>query len=440
MLLLQLAGCKKFLDEKPNKKLVVPSALSDLRAILDYSPWLLLDASGDEISADNYYLSQADYNAMPLQGQRLIYTWAPDNIYDVNDNDWSREYRKVFLCNTVLEALKNIPATAATQQEWNNLKGEALMIRGKCILQLAQIFTLAFDSSTAASTPGLPLRLNDDFNEQSVRSNLFDTYSQIINDLKESVPLLPLSPAHVTNPSRPAAYAYLARTYLAMGNHAKAGMYADSSLMLKNTLINYNTLSTTATFPFAQFNQEQLFHGVTGPRHLANTRAKVDTLLYSQYDAKDCRKTIFFRINSNGTIAFKGSYAGNSGSLFSGIATDEMYLTSAESYARAGNIEKALARLDSLLIKRYKTGQFTPSVAATPDEALSKILVERRKELVFRFIRWMDIKRLNKQGAGIILKRQINNQEVVLPPNDLRYALPIPETIIRISGITQNPR
>lgn len=314
------------------------------------------------------------------------------------------------------------------------------MVRGKCFLQLAQIFTVAFDSATAGNTLGLPLRLNDDFNEQSVRATLRDTYLQIITDLAQSIPLLPVTPIHVTNPSRPAAYAYLARAHLAMRSYAKAGLYADSSLALKNTLMNFNSLSATTTFPIAQFNQEQLFHGVSGPRHLAISRAKVDTALYSQYDAKDCRKTIFFRVNSNGSIAFKGSYAGNSGSLFSGIATDEMYLTSAESHARSGNIQMALQRLDSLLIKRYKTGQFIPSTASTAAEALSKILIERRKELIFRFVRWMDIKRLNREGAGITGRRLMNNQEYLLPPNDPRYALPIPEAVIRISGIIQNPR
>jgi len=57
-----------------------------------------------------------------------------------------------------------------------------------------------------------------------------------------------------------------------------------------------------------------------------------------------------------------------------------------------------------------------------------------------RDLRWMDIKRLNKEGANISLRRTVNGITYSLQPNDNKFALPLPETIIRISGMTQNPR
>ena len=57
-----------------------------------------------------------------------------------------------------------------------------------------------------------------------------------------------------------------------------------------------------------------------------------------------------------------------------------------------------------------------------------------------RGLRFMDIKRLNVVGAEIIMKRLINGEEIILPPNDLRYALAIPEDVIALSRIVQNPR
>jgi hypothetical protein len=73
-------------------------------------------------------------------------------------------------------------------------------------------------------------------------------------------------------------------------------------------------------------------------------------------------------------------------------------------------------------------------------EALNIILIERRKELLMRGLRWMDIKRLNKEDAGIVMKRTINGQTYTLLPNDLRYSFPIPEDVISLSGMQQNPR
>jgi hypothetical protein len=50
---------------------------------------------------------------------------------------------------------------------------------------------------------------------------------------------------------------------------------------------------------------------------------------------------------------------------------------------------------------------YIPITAGSSDEASQLILQERRKELLFRGLRWIDIKRLNKEGAGIVLKRKV---------------------------------
>jgi hypothetical protein len=57
-----------------------------------------------------------------------------------------------------------------------------------------------------------------------------------------------------------------------------------------------------------------------------------------------------------------------------------------------------------------------------------------------RGLRWMDIKRLNKDGAKITLTRNVEGNTYTLPPNDLRYALPIPEEVISLTGMPQNIR
>lgn len=73
-------------------------------------------------------------------------------------------------------------------------------------------------------------------------------------------------------------------------------------------------------------------------------------------------------------------------------------------------------------------------------EALNIILKERRKELLIRGLRWSDLKRYNRGGANITLTRTVNGQTYTLSPNDLRYAVAIPEDIITLTGMPQNPR
>jgi hypothetical protein len=121
-----------------------------------------------------------------------------------------------------------------------------------------------------------------------------------------------------------------------------------------------------------------------------------------------------------------------------GLATDEMYLIRAETYARKGDKTSALADLNTLLAKRYN-GTFVQVTAVDANAALIRILLERRKELLLRGIRWIEIKRLNKEGANIIPKRKIGTLVFTLQPNANYYALPLPVDIIQLAGIPQNP-
>ncbi|RYF12213.1 MAG: RagB/SusD family nutrient uptake outer membrane protein, partial [Flavobacteriales bacterium] len=105
-----------------------------------------------------------------------------------------------------------------------------------------------------------------------------------------------------------------------------------------------------------------------------------------------------------------------------------------------GDKDNALSALNSLLIKRFKTNTFIPYVAATANDALQMVLQERRKELVYRGLRWTDVRRLNKLGANITMKREINGETYQLKPNELKFALAIPADIINMTGMVQNYR
>ncbi len=68
------------------------------------------------------------------------------------------------------------------------------------------------------------------------------------------------------------------------------------------------------------------------------------------------------------------------------------------------------------------------------------ILTERRKELLFRALRWTDLRRLNKEAEfRDTLYRFINGKKYQLLPGSDRYTLQIDRNTISISGIQQNP-
>jgi tetratricopeptide (TPR) repeat protein len=283
--------------------------------------------------------------------------------------------------------------------------------------------------------------LEADFNQPTRRHTLQQTYDRIIADLKEAIELLPDRPLVVLRSSKPAAQALLARVYMSMRDYENCLKYANDCLAIKDDLIDYNGgegIAQGGTYAFTRFHPEVIFESLALPAS-SFYYATVDSVLYDSYNDDDLRKTMFFAGRSP-IVPFKGNYASTAGSHFSGHATDEVFLMRAECLARKGQTAAALTDLNHLLVRRWKTGTFVPFTAATAEEALDLILLERRKELVFRGVRWMDLKRLNKEGRNIELVRNLDGQIYRLAPNDLRYAMAIPKDIIQMTGIAQNPR
>ncbi|MEO6523857.1 MAG: RagB/SusD family nutrient uptake outer membrane protein [Mucilaginibacter sp.] len=429
-------GCKKFLDEKPRQSLTVPETLTDFQALLEKELESEQDPKWGEVSTDDFYYEDAILAAKE-QVERNAYQWDKGNVFGTDvDMEWFYDYRFVYHTNTVLEGLEKVERTASNQAQWDRIKGEALFFRAKCHLSIVNIWARGYDAATAQTDPGIPLRLNTDFNEVSVRGTLAETYGQIIKDLTTSIDLLPVIPSHVVRPSRPAALGLLSRVNLFMRNYDECIKYADACLQLKNDLLDYNTLTTTAAFPIPAFNKEVIYHSNFSTA-LPNSRINLD--LYKMFGTSDLRKKIFFKDNGNGTYSFKGSYWGAS-KLFAGLAVDEVYLMRAECYARKGDITAALADLNTLMKSRSDKSAFVPYTATDAKAALNLILIERRKELLLRGIRWPDVKRLNNGGELISLKRTINGTDYILLPNDPRFALPIPQPIIDLTGMIQNSR
>lgn len=440
-----LPGCNKFLDKKSNQKLVIPSSIQDLQGLVDqYLGFNQGEPSAPEISADDYYVTSADLAALSSIGIRNMYTWEPSNLFDPGQgNAWTNLYNNIYRTNVVVAELPKIKRSGDDDQAYSNCLGQALYFRGHCFLQALWIWAPAYDPVTSSVDPGIALRLDPDFNKVSVRSNVHDCYNQVLTDLKQALHLLPVTPLHILRPSKPAACGLLARAYLSMRMYDSSFKYADLCLQYNLPLMDYNndpSITSSSLFPFARFNKDELIDSYFAANTiLLYNRAKIDSSLYDLYDAQDLRKTLFFNSNGNNTYGFRGTYQGN-GAFFNGLATGEIYLMRAECYARAGSTELAMGDLNTLLIKRWKTNSLTPLTAATPQQALDIILTERRKELLMRGLRWMDIKRLNKEGRNIVLKRIINNTSYKLEPNDPRYALPLPEDVIQLSGMEQNKR
>src|SRR5690606_27912269 len=116
--------------------------------------------------------------------------------------------------------------------------------------------------------------------------------------------------------------------------------------------------------------------------------------LLQLYDDNDLRRDLFFRTFNDAPV-FVGTYSGM-GFPFTGFALDEIILILAECEARTGSLKEALAYLNALKRKRYlpDTEDFDADML---DAIMREVVLERRRQLLFRGVWWEYIRRLNKK-------------------------------------------
>ena len=429
---------KDWLDQKPNKALVVASTLKDLELLMDGVRSTGSSLGLGEIAVDSYYIPESVWQSYTSYYVGNAYTWTNSRPY-IEVVDWNSGYASILNFNIVLEKLNEIePIGSMEYTKWNEVKGNALYHRARRFFELAQVFAPPFNSASADKDLGIPLRTVSDINVKPTRANVADTYKKILEDLHSASLLLPSNAAYKTRGSKCSVFALLSRIYMSMNNYTDAYKYADSSLQINSALQDFNKLSTSSSY-IGLFNQEVIQHTTGVDYSVLNTEYKLDPTFYTLYDNNDLRKIIFFEKFSDNSIGFKGNFSNNTPPFF-GLTTSEMFLNRAECSARAGNTTAAMNDLNNLLVTRWITGKFIPLTASSASEALLKILVERKKELIRRGLRWIDLRRLNFDPKfAETITRTIGGQTYSLEPNSYKYTFPIPWDVIELSGIQQNP-
>jgi len=446
-LIVTLFGCAKKLDLKPESTLVIPTTVKDFQNLLDNADELInVTPALAQLSSDEYYIPDfSTWQSLSSEIQRTTYVWAKDIFAgQVRSRSWLVPYSQVFYANSVLDAIGKQGNELST--EMKNIKGWALFVRAHAFFTLVCNYSPAYHVSTATTDLGIPLKLSANITEIVQRSNLQQTYDQIITDLLEATELLKteITADKKNRPSKVAAYALLARIFLNMRDYEKADLYSSNALNLYSTLTDYNTLEILDYGTFTKNAEETIYFTHCSGEYAETIFTQgdyygVDSSLIRLYDPSDLRLPIYFSKTELGNYNVKGINT-DFAYPFTGLATDEIYLIKAECLARKGLTSQALSYLNSLVRNRMKAGTFTPISAADSQDALDKILLERRKELIWRGLRWLDLKRLNKEGSNITLHRNLGDQKFTLEPNSPRYVFPIPDDEIGLSGIQQNIR
>jgi hypothetical protein len=384
-----------------------------------------------DILADNVFISSTNSNRYIAE---FNYTYISTNANSLGT--WGSAYAAILRANNIINA--NIPATANSSQ----LKGEALTMRALMYLSLLNWFAKPFTVDPNAE--GVPIVLTYDPFVKPSRAKVSEVYAQIDKDLSDAVGLMTIAKnsSYVT---KYAARALQARVALFKGDWAAAKTAAldvvtngGFTLTTAANLINYwknpapvsNKLETIFEVSSDAVNN----NGTNALSYFYDQAGYGDAIgsddLYNQYSATDARKGLFITGTRAGlTVRIVNKYPNTTNAADKDdtkvIRYAETLLTLAEAYYRTADEVNALFYLNQVAKQR------DPSFAgfsSTGAQLLNDIILERRKELAFEGMRYLDLLRLNMDVARVnINNNYVGVTPVTLAANNFRRIFPVPQ-------------
>jgi SusD family. len=364
------------------------------------------------------------------------YTWQ-EKIYDPSqgDSDWNSLYKAVYYSNVIIDGVMS--SEKGSDAEKKEIYAEAFVHRAFAYLQLVNTYGPQFDPKSANSEKAVPLLLKPELFSSLESSTVGQVYDQIISDLQSALANdIQDTPDFNVLPSKRAVYALLARTYLYMGSYQLSLDNAQKALAMQNGLIDLKTFASGFSYPVLIENPEVIFSKTL---LLAYVGAPLSTDLLNSFGSNDLRYDYYTIAGNNFFPAYTGRGFGISRYSYTnginvGVSVPEMYLISAECYARLGQTQEAVDNLNILRAKRYRLGTDYEVSATTSTEALDLALVERQKELIGRGFRWFDQRRLNLDPLyQKTYTRIFKGQTYTLEPNSKGYVFPINQNYIDLN-------
>lgn len=448
MAALSLAGCKKYVDIKTQGSLV-PNQTTNYRYLLNSGNTFENNPSLSDFASNDINITDAA-QVSGLTGGLFYawfpaaYTWSPV-IYTVGnpsyeqDGNWNSAYAKILTCNTIINEL---PGSEGTEQDKAELTAEALVHRADAYLALVNNYAKPYNAATAATDLGVPLLTVQTVSQSLKRATVQAVYDQIIADLTRAIPALPSTQLYTMLPTSASAYGELARCYLYMNDYANASRYADQALALRSAINDLSVLTTvnTTNYPRRTVDPEILLSKLpySGSVRYSPTALKMSDEFLALLGTTDQRYTLFTTtgdvIGSGYTGRFFSKETATGETRNEGPSVPEMMLIKAEAFARTGDAANAMVWVNRLRVKRFLPANYVAMTATSGNDALVKVIDERRREFFGLQLRWWDMRRLKDEALfSRTYTRVFNGTTYTLAPNSNRYVFPIAQTLINLN-------
>lgn len=458
LLTMTTLGCDNYIDITPKGAVTVDSAQQYYELIA--TPMRAYYPSSFILLSDDQWVKESEilgFESISADGINFTFNEKADRTILPDNNLYENIYSFILRSNLVID---NVDKGQGSQELKTLAKAEARTFRAFDHFLAVNTFAKAYNPETAASDGGVCIMDRYDLEATPVKSTVAEVYNFIINELEQAVPLLEEKPVNIYHPNRAFGYALLAKVYLFHRDWAKAQEAAEQSLKLNSQLADYNLINDAGgTARYKNFakdgNPEVLsYHWMagwgSGEQVCLYHYGMISPELKSLFESNDLRYSLFLR--DTGTSITSWFDSGSGAAIWTpaitnldrftymsvGLRTAEVYLIMAEALARQNNLTEAANYVSQLRDKRIKGGNGHVDAPATQVEMVKMIIDERRKELLFGFNRFFDLKRLNIEPAYqktitrvfpvLNISEAHPQQTYTLKPDSRLYVIPFPHS------------
>ncbi|SIT34226.1 SusD family protein [Filimonas lacunae] len=450
LLTIPAMSCKKYLDLTPTGKSIITSAS-------DYYNLLSLPNRGYPISGNIQYLNDENYlkesSILSLtKGIMTISFYFDSSESRVNYLTASSLYNQAYKYINRWNMVYSLVDESEGEESVKKLaKAEAQVLRAFDHFILVNVFARPY-SATAATDGGICIMDKYDIEAKPVKSTVAEVYAFIEKDLDEALPYLQVTPKDVYHPSLAFAWAFKAKVHLFKREWQKAKDAALKALSYNSSLLDLVAYTkaggpTTVLMPAGSNPETLSYMYVNGYTEMSSAYTfMISPELRALFSGNDTRFKYFFDTTSTTflDVAAKAAYWKVKYTSFFrptvGIQVPEVYLTLAEAYARLGELEDAMKYLNALRVKRISdVAEATLATPATIKETMDFIITERRKELMFGYNRFFDLKRYNLDAEYAktverkfpLVSTSVPQVTYKLPPNSKLYVIPFSQDVLK---------
>ncbi|GGF03961.1 RagB/SusD family nutrient uptake outer membrane protein [Flavobacterium limi] len=453
LIMLFVASCEEYTDLTPKGALVVETAGQ-------FHEMVSLPGRGYPINnfqylSDDQWMKESNVIGITPNINTINFTF--DETVDrvslmTGSSFYNQAYTYINRWNTIISLVDDSKGEASIKQL---AKAEAKIYRAYDHFLLVNHYAKGYDPQTAATDGGICIMDKFDLEAQPSKSTVAEVYDFIQKDIEDALPHLQETPLDVYHPSLAFAYAFKAKVHLFKREIVKAKEAAEKSLSYNNKIFDMVAYSaqggpTVVTVP-ASSNIEVLSYMYMNGFNEMNFGQSyiISPELRTLFGTNDARFNLFFNTTST-TNLDQGSNTAYWGTQYTrffyptvGMKTTEVYLMLAECYAREDKLTEAVGVLNQLRAKRILSGTVNLTVPATRKETMELVINERRKELMFGFNRFFDLKRLNTETEYAktitrvfpLVNKTVPQKTYTLQPNSRLYIIPFP-----LTALMKNPK